>query len=461
MGVVTRAKKRRLEEVDRISCLPDGVLGDIVTLLPTKDGARTQILSSRWRHIWRSAPLNVHLQDESWQEGTRLADVFRVLAAHPGPGRRFSLHIDDEKGYADASLDGWLRSPALHNLQELEIHFHENLLLWGTQSRRLPASAFRFSPTLRVASFEACVFPEIGRNNNWSILKQLTLCSVTISEGSLHALLATGCPVLQSLLLLDNNFCPRYRISSPSLRSIGVRSKFGYEGGDETDDDDDPVLLQLVIEDAPCLERLLLFKSVDIDISVISAPRLAILGELQGHRRMIQFGNTSLQGPSTVTGVLMAMVPSVRVLALDYVTPCTVINLIKCFPHLETLHVEITIYGEEYASYDEYWKLTGTLNIRLRKIVVLKYHHDYKEYIDFAKFFVMNASVLDSMTLELKDGIGNNAWIRRQHSRLKIEERASRGARFDFVSCVESSSDLLPEKQVHDLSIHDPFQRIY
>ncbi|CAL5077796.1 unnamed protein product [Urochloa decumbens] len=458
MGVVTRAKKRSLEEVDRISGLPDGVLGDIVTLLRTKDGARTQVLSSRWRHIWRSATLNVQLHDEPWQ-GTRIDDVSRVLSSHPGPCRRFSLNIRDEKGYDDdATLDGWLRSPALHDLQELEIHFY---LSWGTRSQQLPASAFRFSPTLLVASFQSCIFPEIGRSNSWSILKQLTLCSVTISEASLHTLLATGCPGLQSLLLLDNYFCPRYRISSPSLRSIGVCSNFGYEGGDETDDDDDdPVLLQIVIEDAPCLERFLINQGVVMDISVISAPRLAVLGQiqLQGNRRMIRFGNGGLH--------YQAVVPSVRVLALYYVRPCMVIEFIKCFPSLETLHVEITTDGAQYESYNEYWKLTGTLDIRLRKIVVLKYRHDYKEYIDFAKFLVTNASVLELMTLELKDGeVGDNAWITRQHSQLKIEERASRGARFDFVSCVESSSGrFLPEKLwklVHDLSIHDPFQRIH
>ncbi|TVU13308.1 hypothetical protein EJB05_40356, partial [Eragrostis curvula] len=42
-------------DVDRLSSLPDGVLGHILSFLPTYEAGRAAVLSSRWRHILASA----------------------------------------------------------------------------------------------------------------------------------------------------------------------------------------------------------------------------------------------------------------------------------------------------------------------------------------------------------------------------------------------------------------------
>ncbi|CAL5077802.1 unnamed protein product [Urochloa decumbens] len=459
MAMVPGTKRRRLGEddeeelvEDRISRLPDGVLGDIVSLLPTKDGARTQVLSSRWRHLWRAAPLNFDLS------GHPAADVSRILAAHPGPCRRFSFNMFrvnyNEYSTVKANLDSWLLSPSLNNLQELEF-------LLGTLDNPpplLPAPVRRFSPTLRVATFERCSFPDSALH--LPLLQQLSLVRVRISETSLHALLA-GCSVLESLLLVNNNgFLPRLQIVSASLRSIGVASRLG-----------DDRLKQLIIEDAPCLERLLFFETSEIvfqdsgmDISVISAPRLRILGGISSKLPRLQFGTTTFQGASMVS--LTTVVHSVKVLALSYVTLSldVVIDLIKCFPCLEKLYIQTDELGEKNTWCRKYQNLIGTFDIRLKKIVVSCYRGN-KSHVNFAKFFVSNAPVLESMRFEIQDRNINCVWIERQHRLLQIENRASRDAQFYFVSRNKSIESFIslqtrPE-QVHDLSTAELFERIY
>ncbi|KAF8713909.1 hypothetical protein HU200_027890 [Digitaria exilis] len=459
MGVLTRAKKRNLEEQDFISRLPDAILGDIISLLPTKDGGRTQILSSRWRPLWRSAPLNIeilsdlnveHLDGHLWS-----LPIFRILYKHRGPVRRLTV-LFNKASAADLRLvDRWLRSHTLDGLQELEFHSYAEHRLMGVPPRPLPAPVRRFLSTLVVARFGGCVFfPDDGdgvhHHHHYPLLKKLTLSNLDISETSLHAMVA-GCPVLESLLLLNNHGPTRVKIASPTIRSIGVGSLWGCSR-----------LKQLVVEDAPCLERLLFFEGVKIGISVISAPRLGALRGLHGGYHTLRFGTNALHQGSTIAS-MTTVVPSVRVLALTQMNPYfdAVMNLIKCFPGVEQLYIEVPLTGEEIALYDRYCELTGTLDIRLRKIMLANYQGSDQLHINLAKFFVINASKLESMTLELRLGdVANKAWITRQRRLLQIEKRASRCARFDFVSSpILPSSLLSKDNQVHDMSICHPFQR--
>jgi len=149
----TRSSRRRMlegeeeeEGLDRISGLPDAVLGEIVSLLPTKGGIRTQVLSSRWRPLWRSAPLNL---DPCGLSVGR--EISRILSAHLGPGRRFFIprYILRPEGERSAAtlLDGWLRSPALDNLQELSFNYGDRFprdLCPLPPPPLLPASVHRF-----------------------------------------------------------------------------------------------------------------------------------------------------------------------------------------------------------------------------------------------------------------------------------------------------------------------------
>jgi len=222
-----RAKRIRPEEeprrqelppngADLISRLPDQVLGNIITLLSTREGARTQAVSRRWRPLWRAAPLNLQVDyGLCWRWQDAKVDVpatTKILSGHAGPGRRFVLPGLNIPNRVD-TVDGWLRSRALTGLREISLSY--------SSAGPLLPSALRFAATLRVAKFGYCHFPnEVAPSLKFPHLRELSLFEVTVSEEALHSLLS-GCYVLEILLLERITGFARLRISSPTLRSIG------------------------------------------------------------------------------------------------------------------------------------------------------------------------------------------------------------------------------------------------
>jgi hypothetical protein len=218
-GAVPRKRKaehggaseaRAREGPDLISRLPDCILGTIVSLLRTEDGARTAVLSRRWHPVWRSAPLNL---DDGLQlyydDDLRVQVVSQILAAHGGPTRRLAFR--SLPLHTNASIyDAWFRLPQLDALQELVLHFP---LVSGYHE--LPASALRFASSLRVLDISSCNLPAAGWGPPaFPCLTHLSLREVGVSEELLQGMIS-GSPRIE-VMMLDSNF--------------GLRRSGGLEG---------------------------------------------------------------------------------------------------------------------------------------------------------------------------------------------------------------------------------------
>ncbi|XP_048529684.1 putative FBD-associated F-box protein At5g56390 [Triticum urartu] len=453
--------------VDRISNLHDDNLRHIVSLLPVKDGARTQILASRWRHLWRSAPLNLDYRE--FPSGclppyidSRIAVISHILSSHPGPGRRFCI----EPCYLhapEATVDAWLRSAALDKLQELETG--STICIDPP-----PASTFRFSATLCVATLGKCSLPDdIVQGLHFPLLKQLGLDSVRITEFSLDSLIAGCTPALECLLIDRCSGFRSVRINSLSLISIGVRPECYCA----------IPFRELIIENTPSLERLLhLDFSIGIHVSIVSAPKLQTLGCLsdvtlptfaeslngisggfrnsdQDRLPMFVFGSTVIKGPrvdklTTAVRTVKTLAVQMGTLSLD-----TVIELMRCFPSLEKMYIQPRSEGENNVWRRKHRNFIRSFDIPI-KTIALECYEGSKSEVDFVTFFVLNARLLELMTFHIQSHVNTEVFFAEQRRELQLEKKASKGAQFHFTvgRCVRSVWTM---RHVRDLGLIDPF----
>ena len=118
------SRRRRLMEhpasQDRISELPEEMQCLIISFLSTKSGARTIVLSKRWRPLWRSVPLKLKVDGIlAHGDEERLSAVSQILAVHPRPVTMLTIRSFSVNCYAGFKLNEWFRSPALAQVKYL------------------------------------------------------------------------------------------------------------------------------------------------------------------------------------------------------------------------------------------------------------------------------------------------------------------------------------------------------
>ncbi|CAL5040054.1 unnamed protein product [Urochloa decumbens] len=387
-----------------ISRLTDDLLLEIVKLLPTADGCRSQILSSRWRPLWPSTSPSYKAMDYWGQEEDRVAANLRV---HPGPIRRFSLRwfrgaFEDHPGVNDL-----LRQPVLDNLQVLELSYAPNC--WAEPNLPPPA-VFR----IYFSMGDACC------NVDFPQLEQLTLKHIHISEDALHAFLSR-CHVLQTLVLHDNIGYRCLQINSLTLYKLGITD--GHIRDTQSQEYQDIWFEEVVIEHALLLERLSLDDIIyHMKIRVIHAPKLKKLG-------YIYFGDATMVFKGAELVSLTNAIRTVKILCLNtFRNVDVVIGFLQCFPCVEELDL-VDIGGRiENAQRDVSLEC---LDAHLKN-VQLKPYTGRRSQVQLIRFFLANAKVLESMTFADIVYEPDAKWVASQHKKLMLDNRASHDAKFCF-----------------------------
>ncbi|XP_048497847.1 F-box/LRR-repeat protein At4g14103-like [Beta vulgaris subsp. vulgaris] len=107
-----------IEDVDRISSLPDEILTHILSFLETREAIATSVLSKRWEFIWTTVPVIYILEHKIQSSLSFKAFVDRVLILNDAPFLRlFRLQFTNDILH----VCSWMRNVMRRNIFEIKV----------------------------------------------------------------------------------------------------------------------------------------------------------------------------------------------------------------------------------------------------------------------------------------------------------------------------------------------------
>ncbi|KAK6127520.1 hypothetical protein DH2020_038723 [Rehmannia glutinosa] len=224
---------------DRLSELPEHLLVEIISFLEMKDAVKTSALSKTWKHLWTHVDKIVYEFDDR-QPTAKLPEfisfVHRTLMQCTCPNlKKFALSVYNGS-YGHQLLDEWLQWVFKKNLKFLKL----DLLL---EYYCLPEWFYHSSSLVKLEINVNTPWWHNGETVSWTSLKSLQLFDVSIGDEQI-AILLSGCPVLETIVLYRHVAISYLNIKSPSVRSLKL-----------TELSDDGFLESLEV-DSPCLKEL-------------------------------------------------------------------------------------------------------------------------------------------------------------------------------------------------------------
>ncbi|OMO98205.1 hypothetical protein CCACVL1_04297 [Corchorus capsularis] len=363
----------------RICSLPDPIIHYILSFLPTKEAAKTSVLSKRWQFLWMFVT-NLEFNEDIWkehdvkEEETRrnfMSFVERVLFLSDPPNiSKFKLSC---KVLSDQSrISTWVDAAVKRKVERLILYFPFE----DFEPPSLPHCLFTCE-SLKELYLNFCYDLNLPSYICLPHLKILSLSNIDFLDDHSAQLLFASCPNLVKLTLetCDWRYVKGVHISAPLLEDIdifeesgpisqsccrfmisGMKLKFfRYQGNFEND---------YCVFDAPSLEeaQMLQFHSDDIvdnlEMMQIAAYRCYKLFKGLANVKSLEVTNGSLELLANAEELVSRPLsfPNLKHLAIDedeYAVDFACIGLLKILqnsPCLESIDFK---KGVDLSTYDE------------------------------------------------------------------------------------------------------------
>ncbi|EOA29168.1 hypothetical protein CARUB_v10025437mg [Capsella rubella] len=209
---------------DRISQLPDDLISQILSHLPTKDAVQTSVLSTRWTSLWLWLP---RLELSSWNipdynamrsSGDRFFDSNRVTSIDV---LKLSIVSGEYRNIVNdvSYLTSWIAAAIKRRIQHLEVKREPYN---STYLYEIPLSLYNcdrlVSLKLERAALASAEFVSLP------CLKTMHLRNNRFPNETTFEALVSCCPVLEELEIFDFfDLLKVYRVHSQSLKRFAFR----------------------------------------------------------------------------------------------------------------------------------------------------------------------------------------------------------------------------------------------
>ncbi|CAA7042378.1 unnamed protein product [Microthlaspi erraticum] len=208
-----------LRNRDRISNLPEALLLQILSLLPTKDVVATSVLSKQWRSLWKMVPTLYFDYDSNQSKHETFSEIVsRLLLSHKAPFLE-SLHTNLNPDGCDAMDIGmWIGIAYAHHVRELILNIEY------ASSFKFPRSLYNCE-TLETLILTGWVLVDVPSPARLKSLRTLHLYYVEYKDDTSVLNLLSGCPKLENLVvqrglgLMDVEI---FSIAVPSLQRLTI-----------------------------------------------------------------------------------------------------------------------------------------------------------------------------------------------------------------------------------------------